>query len=106
MIYELMRFISAYKIMGIIPADLLIHFVLGLVITVIGLKRKMPLWKVFVLLVFIALLKELNDYYFHTFAGWREYIEDFLFTILYIFVLFVVRQFKNRHKNHEKKISL
>lgn len=104
-------FISSYQVLDFIPLDLLLHFIVGLAITIGGLKFKLPFYITFLLLLIVAAGKEFNDYFFHYPAGWKEYTSDFLVTMLYASILFFVRKSisKEKHKNKKqesKKIKI
>jgi hypothetical protein len=102
MITKVLQFISTYKIVGIIPLDLVAHFLVGMVWTIIGLKKDLSFKVVCTGLFLIALLKEVYDYSFVYVTHWTEYASDFAITLLYIVVLFFVRKLK---KNLDKSVS-
>ena len=103
MIYEVLTYISVTKIAGVLPLDLTLHFIIGGIITIIGLRKGLSLPAVFILLVVVAGLKELNDYFFHFRADWQEYASDFIVTFGYIFIIFLVRMI--RGKSSKKKVK-
>ena len=91
---EILKFISSHKIVGIIPLDLLLHFLVGMVWTIVGLKQRYSFKLVCLGLIAIALLKELYDYNFVYITHWSEYVSDFLVTLVYIVILFFTRKLK------------
>ena len=102
---DLMGYISVTKLFDFLPLDLTLHCLIGAFITIFALHKGLSLKVVFFLLVGIAGLKELNDYFFHYRSDWQEYASDFAVTFVYIFIIFIVRLFKNR-KPKAKKIKM
>lgn len=99
---EILRFISSYRIVGIIPLDLLLHFLVGMIWTIVGLRKDYSFKFVCIGLIIIALLKELYDYNFVYITHWSEYVSDFLVTLVYIAILFFTRKLKT---NLDKSVS-
>lgn len=91
---QVFRFISSYMIAGILPLDKLLHFLFGLIITVILLKKKYTLKSVFILLLILELSKEYYDSYVMT-NTLVENILDFLTTFIYPVIIYLVRKFKS-----------
>ena len=88
--------ISSYKIFGLIPLDLVLHCLIGGLITYFGIKQKFSLGKIFIALVIIAGLKELNDYLFHLPNNYTEYLFDFLITFVYITIVWAFRRTRDK----------
>lgn len=91
---DLLRHISTGYIFDIIPLDLFLHCIIGGIITIYSLMKGLNHWTIFLILLAIAGLKEVNDYSFHQFAGWKEYIEDFVVTFTYFLLSFFVKRTK------------
>jgi len=95
-LHKYLTYISSTDILGVIPLDLTLHFIIGAIITIICLKKKLKLSTVFILLFIIASLKEINDYFFHWKADWTEYAGDFVVTFGYLFLVYLYRKLKKR----------
>lgn len=93
---KIQGFISTYQIFGLIPLDLTLHFIIGMLWTIIGLKRNISFGKLAIGLALIALGKEANDYFFHYKTHWSEYASDFAVTMLYLVIVYLVRKTKKR----------
>lgn len=96
-LYDILHYISTTKLDGFIPLDKVVHFLVGLVWTVYGLKKGYSFRKVFVGLLVIAILKEIHDYLI-TISPFDP-IENFLdisITLLYVAVLYFVRKAKRK----------
>jgi len=106
---DLLREISSGYFLDILPIDLTLHFIIGSFITIYCLKCNLSHTKIFLILIAIAGLKELNDYTFHQYAGWKEYATDFAITFFYFGVSLLVRRTKghlSKEDSHPKyKIS-
>jgi len=97
--YKIFTYISNTKIAGFIPLDLTLHFLIGAIITIIGLKKKFSLKSILIFLFILATLKEINDYFFHFKADWREYAGDFLVTFIYPLLIYLIRKIKPKPRN-------
>ena len=95
-LHKYLTYISSTKIFGVIPLDRTLHFLIGALITIICLKKNFKLRTIFLLLFVIATLKEINDYFFHFKADWKEYAGDFLITFTYLFFVYLIREIKKR----------
>ena len=93
---EVMGYISRTNLFGVIPLDLTLHFFIGMLWTIIGLKKEFSLKWISIGLITIALGKELNDYFFHYRVGWQEYASDFGITLLYLVLVVFVRKIKKK----------
>ncbi|MBK25825.1 MAG: hypothetical protein CME70_17630 [Halobacteriovorax sp.] len=107
---DILREISSGYFFDLLPIDLTLHFIIGSFITVYCLKCNLGHTKIFLILIAIAGLKELNDYAFHQYAGWQEYATDFGITFFYFGASLLVRRTKShltkREAAHDKiKIS-
>lgn len=91
---KVLGFISEYQIFGLIPLDLTLHFIIGMLWTIVGLKKNISFGKLTVGLAFIALAKEANDYFFHYKTHWSEYVSDFSVTMLYLVIVYLIRKTK------------
>jgi hypothetical protein len=89
-------FISKYQIFGVIPLDLTLHFFIGMIWTIVGLKKNISIGKVALGLFIIAAGKEANDFFFHYRTHWSEYASDFGITMLYVVVVYFVRKTKKK----------
>jgi len=95
--------ISTYYIAGIIPLDLTLHFFVGMIWTITGLKLKFPFKFVLFGIIALAGLKELIDYSPVNPAGIEEYLGDFLVSLFYISILMLTRKVK---RSSDKKESI
>lgn len=100
--------ISTGTIFGIIPLDLFLHFLIGGIITIFCLVKKVGHFYTFLALVSIAGLKEANDYFFHHYSNWEEYATDFCITFLYLGLSLAIKKFKvfNSKPRKIKKIII
>ena len=103
LIHNFFGFISTYEIAGVIPLDLLLHLLVGMIITLVGVYKNLSLKVIFFFLLLVALGKELNDYIFHLPRDPWEYISDFLITFTYIALLFGTRKLKQKLEIRHKK---
>ena len=95
-LHKYLTYISSTDLFGFIPLDLTLHFIIGAIITIIGLKKNLELSTIFYILFTIATLKEVNDYFFHFKTDWKEYAGDFVITFGYLFFVFLARKLKRR----------
>ena len=103
MIGQIMGYISRTRLFGVIPLDLTMHFLIGGILTIVGLKFNLRLIWVFLGLVLIAGLKEANDYFLHQrVADWTEYASDFGITFVYIAIIYFVRKIKKSSEGKGK----
>ena len=103
-----MGIISKTVLFGFLPLDLLLHFIVGVTVTIFALKFNISYLLTTILLISIAFLKELNDYLFHITTTYTEYLSDFLITIVYVFLLGGVRLIKRKKilPEHKNKLDL
>lgn len=95
-INHIFGYISKTQIWGVIPLDLTLHFLVGMIWTLIGLKKNISIKKLAFGLIFIALMKEAYDYFFHYKTHWSEYASDFGITLLYLVIVLVMRKVKKK----------
>jgi hypothetical protein len=100
--------ISKGMIFETIPLDLFLHFIIGGIITIFCLVKKISHFYTFLALVSIAGLKEANDYFFHYYSNWQEYATDFGITFVYFAISLAIKKFKvfNNKPNKYTKIRI
>ena len=82
--------ISKTKLFGWLPLDYLLHFVVGIILMVIFTKVMKSVFKAFLLLLTIQVLKEILDSFSLT-ATWQEALTDTALTLSYpVLVIFIV----------------
>ena len=91
----LLKNANTEKFFGVLPVDITLHFFGGLILTLILLRFKLKLPLVFVIVLFIGILKEYNDSFIMG-ATTQEALEDLLFTILFPIFLFPWRFLKKK----------
>lgn len=89
------KFISTYQILGVVPLDKTLHFLVGAVVTIVGLKLKLSFAKTMLILLVLAVIKETIDLNTLTNTS-LEVTLDVLVTFLYPGILFVVRMLKEK----------
>lgn len=105
---DLLRTISSGYFFDVIPIDLTLHCIIGALVTIFCLVQRVGHTFTFLVLLSLAGVKEINDYFFHQFAGWEEYATDFVITFFYFGLSLLIRRFKglaNKPKKF-KKIDL
>ena len=91
---KIFQFISEYNLFDLIPLDLFLHCMIGAILTYLGLHFNFKLSKIFIMLLVIAILKELNDFLFHLTTNPTEYLIDILVTFIYISIIYLIRKLK------------
>lgn len=87
------RNISEIKILGILPLDSLLHFIVGIVFIALLRKFKISLGKATIFLLVIALSKEFFDSFTLT-SSIREAILDISATMIYPSLVYLIRFIK------------
>jgi len=92
--------LSSYYILGALPADTFVHFLVGAIVSVTLLKKtKLSFGKVAMVVCILALGKELYDQGVMT-NTLEENIKDFSATVFYPVILYLIRFFlKNNEEN-------
>ena len=102
-------YINHTQLLGIIPLDSFLHFFLGAIISIIGLKYNYRLLYIFFFLLIIVIIKELNDYHFAYKTQYFAYLSDILASLIYIPLIAVIRKIKNyltlKEKNTLNKLK-
>ena len=102
-------YINHTQLLGIIPLDSFLHFFLGAIISIIGLKYNYRLLYIFFFLLIIGIIKELNDYHFAYKTHYFAYLSDILASLIYIPLIAIIRKTKNyltlKEKNTLKKLK-
>ncbi len=80
LLHQFLGFISRTKLFGWLPLDIVLHSVIGLILSVILLKKKHTHFKVLCLVFLIAVAKEVFDSFSLT-ASIVEAVKDILITI-------------------------
>lgn len=87
------RTISNTKILGILPLDLILHFIVGALLTIIGQIRKINLkWTILIILI-LSLIKEYLDSSTMT-SSVSESLKDIATTMIYPILIFIVVKIK------------
>ncbi len=94
---DILGYISVTKIFGIIPLDIITHIVFGALITLIGIKFKLRLRTIFLIIAIPTLIKEYFDLKVLNYPIY-EPIKDIFVTYLF-FILILFRKFWRRPKN-------
>lgn len=94
-IYAILDYITENKIAETIPLDLPAHFLVGMALTIILLKCRLPFVITFLTIVLFALLKEVLDYQRMVEFDYLESLKDIAVTLLYPLILTLVRRKKN-----------
>jgi len=87
---NLIWFINNHHFLGI-PLDIISHLLVGLIMTYLGLKIKLPFWKIMAFLFALEFGKELVDSYAYN-SPMLEHFKDFFFTFLYPGLYFIRQQ--------------
>lgn len=96
--------ISRTTLLGFIPLDLLLHLLIGSIITVIPLSRKISYPITFIIVASLSLLKEIYDIIFVFPTHWTEYVEDFCASMFCVVMVGIVRLFKKKNTPQEPEI--
>ncbi|HXH73682.1 MAG TPA: hypothetical protein VNJ08_01860 [Bacteriovoracaceae bacterium] len=89
------KFISNYMVMGLVPLDKVLHFLVGLIITLVMRFLSFKMKYVFLLLAALEIIKEFNDYAVLN-SSRLEQVYDIVATFLYPLILLGVLRFKER----------
>ncbi|MBT3583367.1 MAG: hypothetical protein HN509_00560 [Halobacteriovoraceae bacterium] len=82
-INQIFGYISRTKIAGVVPLDIVAHFILGILILLFCLKiLKLDFKKSFLILLALTVGKEIYDSFTLT-ATWEEALKDFCVTFSY-----------------------
>ena len=87
--------ISTYQILGFIPLDKALHFLIGLIITIIMRWRKVRFRYVFLVIVSLEVFKEIHDSYVLG-STWLEHELDFIATLAYPSLLLITVWIKKK----------
>jgi hypothetical protein len=87
-LHNLLGYISTTKLFGWIPLDILVHFSMGMIITILALKKLKSSSKAFLITLALAILKEIFDSFSLT-ASWEEALKDVLITLIYPLLILV-----------------
>ncbi len=87
---EVQKIISSYQIFGVIPLDKTLHFALGLVVTLVGVRLGVRLRWIFLALLVAGAVKEYFDTFVYT-SHWVEHGLDILAGLSYVVLLGGVR---------------
>lgn len=79
---EIQHIISNYQILGVIPLDKALHFIVGAVLTIILRWMRVSMRTVFIVIGVIAVGKEVNDYFVLN-NSYGEQILDIGVTFIY-----------------------
>lgn len=92
---EFSIYISETKLLGILPLDGVLHFLIGMALTIVLLRLKIN-FKVTTLIVFmIQICKEIYDSQVMT-ATLQEHLIDTIFTMIYPSAIFIIRFIKSK----------
>lgn len=94
-IHNILGTISNTVLFGWLPLDMLLHFTLGAVITILlRLKGKSPTFA-FVIVLLLEIAKEIFDSFSLT-ATWEEAIKDLLITMIFPVLLLITVTLKKK----------
>lgn len=88
------HFISSSNILGI-TGDIYAHFIIGMILVVLGFRYKFKVYYIFLFVLVVALMKEFFDVS-HSGLNLIEHTKDVFFTII---PFFIILYFKLRIKN-------
>ncbi|PIP96581.1 MAG: hypothetical protein COW00_19395 [Bdellovibrio sp. CG12_big_fil_rev_8_21_14_0_65_39_13] len=93
-IHHFFGVISNTLLFGFLPLDIVLHYLVGLCITILLLKKlKNNLILAFFILLSLAIAKEIFDSFSLT-ATWMESIKDLSVTMIHPFMLFIIRKWR------------
>ncbi len=106
-IFAFFDYITYTKIGGVIPLDIIAHFIVGMIITIGLLKLKLRLHNVAITLLLISVFKEFLDYLRMGNVDFLEGIKDIFVSMSYLIILVIARltrkknliEFRNTSKN-------
>lgn len=87
---NIFSYITKNSLFGIIPLDILAHGIVGYIIIVFLLKKKVKFIKAYLVVLFIAVLKESIDASFFP-VPVEETVKDIVVTMIFPSVLSLVR---------------
>lgn len=99
---QIQSIISSYKILGFVPLDKTLHFIVGMIITIIMRKFKVRMLFIFLILAAVELFKEFNDYYVLN-STLAEQIIDALATFIYPIMIMIIIKLKARNDKDQSK---
>lgn len=109
-IYALFDYITDNKLMGTIPLDILAHFFIGALLTIIFLKLKLQHIIVLFLLALIATIKEIWDFQRMVDPDFLESLKDILITLSFCFFTYLIKIYKRieslKFRNTSKDINI
>ncbi len=88
--------ISNYQILGWIPLDKVLHFIVGMALTLFLIRFKLRLIYILVSILALALIKEYIDSFAYT-SHWLEHSLDALTSITYPVILYVIRYIRRKN---------
>lgn len=92
---DFLGYISDTVLFGWLPLDIVVHFILGILITVICFKITKSAIKSFVICLALAILKELYDSTTLV-ASWTEALKDIAVTLIYPVIFLSVAYIKKK----------
>jgi VanZ family protein len=95
MIKGALGYISDTVLFGWLPLDILVHFILGIIITVICFKYTKSAVKSFIICLLLALAKEAYDST-TLIASWQESVKDVIVTLIYPIIFLITAYLKKR----------
>ena len=91
---EVQQFISKYHILGFIPLDKTLHFLIGALITIIMRWGRVKMRFIFLVLLILGIAKEINDYGVLN-HSWGEQFLDVGVSFIYPLVLLGIIKIKS-----------
>lgn len=95
MLHNFLGTISQTKLFGWLPLDILMHGIIGAIVTIVVQVYRKSHVQAFVVCLILALLKELFDSMSLT-ASWGEAIKDILVTMIYPTLLLGISTFMKK----------
>lgn len=89
------KIISSYQILGIIPLDKVLHFIVGMILTIVMRKMNFRFRWVFGILVMLEAVKEFIDSYAYS-STLEEHLLDALATLSYPTIILIVIYIKKK----------
>lgn len=90
---QMLGMISKTYIFEIVPLDLVLHFFVGMIISMIVVYYKKSPLLAMIITSILAFIKEFNDYFVLE-SVLSEQVLDFIFTILFSVLLFLIKWIK------------
>jgi hypothetical protein len=101
-LHRVLGYISRTKIFGSIPLDMLLHFLFGMILTIVFRRFKFSYWKATGIVLALEICKEIFDSFALT-ATWQEAFKDILVTMSYPFILGIVTYFLKKTEVESKE---